>query len=201
MDVRPTRVLQILPSSTRQTRHSKESVQGNGSYWPLPKDLVSLIIASTHRTKKDGTLRPCGDYRRLNMLMEPDDYPRPNIADTTIYLHGVKILLRLDLLKGYCQVPMNPDDIPKTAITTPFGTYTFNYSCFGLRNAFQWMMDNVPGDLPFCITYSTSTIFLYFLLLQTNTGAIFIKYSIAYALLVSSFAKTNASSGPRLWNS
>ena len=51
---------------------------------------------------------------------------------------------------------MNHADIPKTAITMPFGTYTFNYSCFGLRNAvatFQRMMDNVLCDLPFCIVY------------------------------------------------
>ena len=51
---------------------------------------------------------------------------------------------------------MHPDDIPKTAITMPFGSYTFNYSCFGLRNAgatFQWMIDTVLGDLPFCVAY------------------------------------------------
>ena len=85
-------------------------------------------------TKKDGSLRPCGDYQRLNMVTEPDHYPLPNIADVTTYLHGAKIFSKLDLLKGYYQVPMHPDDIPKTAITTPFSTYTFNYSCFGLRN-------------------------------------------------------------------
>ena len=51
---------------------------------------------------------------------------------------------------------MNKEDIPKTAVTTPFGTYTFNYSCFGLKNAgatFQRLMDNIMGDLPFCVCY------------------------------------------------
>ena len=107
-------------------------------------------------TKKDDSLRPCGDYRRLNMATEPNHYPLPNIADVTTYLHGAKIFSKLNLLKGYYQVPMYPDDIPKTAITTPFDTYTFNYSCFGLRNAgatFQRMMDTVLGDLPFCVAY------------------------------------------------
>ena len=106
--------------------------------------------------KKDGTARPCGDYRRLNNITEPDHYPLPNIADITSYLHGAKIFSKLDMLKGYFQVPMNPEDIQKTAITTPFGSYTFNYSCFGLKNAgatFQRLMDNILGDLPFCVCY------------------------------------------------
>ena len=163
--------------------------QKASSPWSSPLHIV---------TKKDGILHPCGDYRHKNRLKEPDNYPLHNIADVTTYLHGAKIFSKLDLLKGYYQVPMNPADIPKTTITTPFGTYTFNYSRFGLRNARAtypwWIMSSV-------ISHSaspTSTTFLSLLLLQTSTGA---KSSIAYALLVSSFAKTNASSGPRLWNS
>ena len=121
--------------------------QKASSPWSSPLHIVS---------KKDGSLRPCGDYRRLNMATEPDHYPLPNIADVTSFLHGSKIFSTLDLLKGYYQVPMHPDDIPKTAITTPFGTYTFNFSCFGLRNAgatFQRMMDDLLGDLTFCVAY------------------------------------------------
>ena len=121
--------------------------QKASSPWASPLHIV---------TKKDGSLRPCDDYRCLIMVTEPDHYPLPNIANVTTYLHGTKIFSKLDLLKGYYQVPTHPDDIPKTAITTPFGTYTFNYSCFGLRNAgatFQRIIDTVFGDLPFCVAY------------------------------------------------
>ncbi|XP_066971779.1 uncharacterized protein [Macrobrachium rosenbergii] len=48
------------------------------------------------------------------------------------------------LLKRYFQVPVAKEDKEKTMIITPFGTYTFNYSCFNLRNAgatFQRPMD------------------------------------------------------------
>lgn len=121
--------------------------QKASSPWSSPLHIV---------TKKDGSLRPCGDYRRLNMITEADHYPLPNISDVTSYLHGASFFSKLDLLKGYFQVPMHEEDVPKTAITTPFGTYTFNYSCFGLRNAgatFQRLMDGILGDLPFCVCY------------------------------------------------
>ena len=130
-----------------QEMESMGICQKASSPWSSPLHIVS---------KKDGTLRPCGDYRRLNMITEPDHYPLPNISDVTTYLHGASIFSKLDLLKGYFQVPVNKEDIPKTAITTPFGTYTFNYSCFGLRNAgatFQRLMDGILGDLPFCVCY------------------------------------------------
>ena len=55
--------------------------QKASSPWSSPLHIV---------TKKDGTLRPCGDYRHLNMPMEPDHYPLPNIDDITTYLHGRK---------------------------------------------------------------------------------------------------------------
>ena len=121
--------------------------QKASSPWASPLHIV---------VKKDGTIRPCGDYRRLNNITKADHYPLPNIADVMSFLHGATVFSKLDLMKGYFQVPMHPEDIPKTAIVTPFGTYTFNYSCFGLINAgatFQRLMDGILGDLPFCVCY------------------------------------------------
>lgn len=51
---------------------------------------------------------------------------------------------------------MHSEDIPKTAITTPFGTFSFNYSCNGLLNSdaiSQRMIDGIFGDLPICCCY------------------------------------------------
>ena len=118
-----------------------------GSQWSSPLHMVP---------KSDGTWRPCGDYRRLNLQTVPDHYPLPNISDITATINGAKVFSKLDLLKGYFQVPVHPDDVDKTCIITPFGSFVFHYSTFGLRNAgatFQRLMDTIIGELPFCIVY------------------------------------------------
>ncbi|XP_037787747.1 uncharacterized protein LOC119583347 [Penaeus monodon] len=67
-------------------------------------------VFSKFLVKKDGFLRPCGDYRCLDMPMEPDHYLLPNIADVTSST-APRFFSKLDLLKGYYQVPMHPEDI------------------------------------------------------------------------------------------
>jgi len=70
----------------------------------------------------------------------------PNISEFSARLAGCTVFSKLDLVKGYYQVPMHPDDIPKTAIITPFGLFEFLKMPFRLRNAantFQRLIDTV----------------------------------------------------------
>lgn len=48
--------------------------------------------------EKDGSCCPCGDYRHLNMSMEPDPYQLPIIPNVTSFLHKAKIFSKLNLL-------------------------------------------------------------------------------------------------------
>jgi hypothetical protein len=87
--------------------------------------------------KKDGPSHPCGDYRRLNLQTKHDCYPIPHIWDFTNSLAGCTFFSKIDLVKGYYQIPVCPEDVPKTAVLTPFGLYEFLFMPFGLRNAAQ----------------------------------------------------------------
>jgi hypothetical protein len=63
--------------------------------------------------KKDGSWQPCGDYSCLNLVTTPDKYPLPNIQDFSNGLHGCTIFSIIDLVKGYHQIPVATEDIPK----------------------------------------------------------------------------------------
>jgi hypothetical protein len=122
-------------------------IRRSSSQWSSPLHMVR---------KKDGGWRPCGDYRRLNLVTKEDKYPLPNMGDLSGRLDGCMIFSKLDLRKGYLQVPVAAADIAKTAITTPFGLFEFTRMPFGLRNAgmtFQRLMDNIFFDLPAVFGY------------------------------------------------
>ncbi|GFX30144.1 hypothetical protein TNCV_293571 [Trichonephila clavipes] len=103
-----------------------------------------------HLVNKDGTLRPCGDYRRLNAQTVPDRYPNPRIEDFNYILKDKFFFSKIDLVKAYYQIPIAEEDKEKTA--TPFGLYEFNTMSFGQRNApstFQLFITEVLYGLDF----------------------------------------------------
>ncbi|GFW55931.1 transposon Ty3-I Gag-Pol polyprotein [Trichonephila clavipes] len=79
-------------------------IRPSKSQWASPLHLVN---------KKDGTLRPCGDYRRLNAQTIPDRYPIPRIEDFNHILKDKKIFSKIDLVKAYYQIPIAEEDKEK----------------------------------------------------------------------------------------
>ena len=112
-------------------------IRRSNSSWSSPFHVVP---------KADGSWRPCGDYRRLNGVMEDDRYPLPYIHNFNARLDGDTVFSVVDLVCGFHQIPMAEEDVPKTVVITPFGLFEFLRMPFGLKNAaqaFQRLMDGI----------------------------------------------------------
>lgn len=119
----------------------------SSSSWSSPCLLVK---------KKDGTLRFCTDYRKLNAITKPHSFPLPRIKDCMDQVGTAKYLSKFDLLKGYWQVPLTERAREITAFNTPDAVYSYNVMSFGLRNTpatFQQLMNRVVAGLEECAVY------------------------------------------------
>jgi hypothetical protein len=141
------------PDKLRQAEAEFRELEATGiirhsdSPWSSPLHMVR---------KKDGSWRPCGEYRQLSLETTHDRYPLPSILDLSSKLHGCKFFSCIDLVKGYHQIPMASQNVAKTAIITPFGLFEYLFMPFGLRNAaqtFQRFMDSLFKHLLFVLFY------------------------------------------------
>ena len=100
--------------------------------------------------KKDGALRFCVDYRRLNAITVRDSYPIPRMDECMDSLGTAKTFSTLDANSGYWQVEIDPKDRDKTAFTSHHGLYRFIRMPFGLKNApatFQRAIDVILSSV------------------------------------------------------
>ena len=82
--------------------------------------------------KKDGSNRVCVDFRKLNKITEVDPEPMTTAEDS---FRRQKYLSKIDLIKGYWQIPVAPEDVHKTDFVTPDGKYEFTRMPFGMVNS------------------------------------------------------------------
>ena len=124
-------------------------IRPSNSPWASPLCLVR---------KKDGSVRPCVDYRRLNKVTRPDAFPVPKVDECIDAISGSKLFSTVDLTCGYLQVPVREQDVSKTAFVSRHGLYEFTSTPFGMINSgatFQRVMELAMKGLNWqiCIIY------------------------------------------------
>ncbi|THH18610.1 hypothetical protein EUX98_g8928 [Antrodiella citrinella] len=101
-------------------------------------------------SKKDGTLRPCQDYRYLNEGTVKNAYPLPLIGELVDRLKGATIFSKFDLRSGYNNVRIKDGHQWKAAFKCSKGLYEPTVMFFGLCNSpatFQAMMNDLFKDM------------------------------------------------------
>jgi hypothetical protein len=112
-------------------------IQPSESPWNSP-----IVVVS----KKNGDVRMCVDYRRLNAVTKRPIFPIPDSQQICDTLHGSKYFSTIDLSQGYYQIAVAEEDQEKTAFSTRTGQFEFLRMPFGLCSApatFQRMMHKV----------------------------------------------------------
>ena len=127
----------------------------------LKELLAQKVIVESHSPyaapvvivrKKDGSMRLCVDYRRLNSKTIGDAFSLPRIQESFDVLSGAQYFNTLDLASGYHQIAMHPEDQHKTAFITPMGLYEYTRMPMGLASApatFQRLMQTTMDDFLF----------------------------------------------------
>lgn len=122
----------------------RDVIETSTSPWSFP-----LVAAP----KKNGKIRWCVDYRRLNAITKKDSFPLPLIDDNLARLSNSRIFSCIDGSGAFHVIKIRKPDRQKTAFSTPWGLYQFKSMPFGLTNGpasysrlVQLVLDGIPGD-------------------------------------------------------
>nr|VZI51363.1 unnamed protein product [Spirometra erinaceieuropaei] len=112
-------------------------IRQSESPWASPLHMVPKAVAVGRR--------PCSEYRARNNVTVPDNYPVPHLKDFADDLFDKSVFSKIDLVRAFHRIPTAPEDVSKTAITTPFGLFDFLRMPVGLHK--------VHHGLPFVYAY------------------------------------------------
>ena len=116
-------------------------IEPSNSDWASPAVLVP---------KPDGDWRLCADFRKVNAVTVHDSWPLARIDDIIDKVGRAKFITKVDLLKGYYQIPLTETAKRVSAMITPSGIYSYRTMPFGMRGApatFTRLISSLTADL------------------------------------------------------
>jgi len=145
----PVAYLPLIDQHVNEMMRNNVIEPRSGSEW-----ISNVVLVK----KKDGSLRYCIDYRRLNAVTQKANYPLPRIDACHDSLGGNTLFSCLDMRSSYWQVRVSDEDVDKTCFVTRKGVYGFKVLPFGLCNApstFQRLVDLAFAGLTWeiCLAY------------------------------------------------
>ena len=117
-----------------QVRTEIQTMLNAGIIVPSDSPWTSPIVPIK---KKNGSIRLCVDYRKLNAVTEEDKYQMPRVDELVELIGSASFITTLDLTKGYYQVPLAKSDQKKTAFVSPQGKFEYTRMPFGPQPHFR----------------------------------------------------------------
>lgn len=131
----PTHYGGLIPLSKKEEDFLKEYVENLLHKEFIRPSTSPISHGVLFAPKKDGGLRPCIDYRKLNAITKKNRYPLPRIDELQDRLVGAVWFTAIDVRDAYYRIRMKEGEEWKTAFRTRFGLYEYQVMPFGLTNA------------------------------------------------------------------
>ncbi|XP_033952347.2 uncharacterized protein [Pseudochaenichthys georgianus] len=147
------RAYRVNPVKREVMKREVEYLLKNGFARPSSSPWSSPCVLDT---KSDGSPRFCTDFRKVNAVTVPDAHPLPLIDDCIDEIGPAQFVSKLDMLKGYWQVPLTQRASDISAFVTPDSFLQYTVMPFGMCNApatFQRLVNLVLGHVPDCKAY------------------------------------------------
>src|ERR1043165_6966469 len=126
------RPYEMSPKENEIIRKELDKMIEQGVIKPSQSPWASPVVLVR---KKDGKIRFCVDFRKINSITKKDKYPLPNIEEIMDLLGNAQWFATMDLASGYWQVKIADEDIEKTAFSIAYGLYEFVKAVFSISSS------------------------------------------------------------------
>ncbi|XP_064469813.1 uncharacterized protein LOC135384546 [Ornithodoros turicata] len=121
-----------------------QELAAQGLVYPVESDHAHPVVCVS---KKDGSVRMCGDDRALNAVTREDAFPMALPQELIMRVGRASYITTVDLRRGYWQVPLAKESQSLSTFVTHEGQFAWRVMPFGLKNAAATFQRNVNALL------------------------------------------------------